>query len=78
MSPCENCITLPVCKSRLDGEDFFTLMSMVDVCPSFKAFMKSPQNGDLNKFIDDRIEILRESLLKNINFCTHVKFKDRV
>ena len=78
MDPCENCITLPVCKNRLDGKDFFTLMSMVDVCPKFKVFMKSPKNGDLNKFIDERIEILQNSLLKNINFYPYVDFKKRL
>lgn len=37
--PCENCITLSMCKGRVDQGDIFDLMALTDMCDSFRAFI---------------------------------------
>lgn len=38
-SPCINCITLSICKARLDKGDFFDLMGLTDLCNPFRLYM---------------------------------------
>lgn len=37
--PCENCITLSMCKGRVDQGDIFDLMGLSDMCSKFRAFI---------------------------------------
>ena len=37
--PCINCITLSMCKARVNNGDLFDLMGLTDMCPDFRAYM---------------------------------------
>jgi len=41
--PCENCIVLPMCRTKLEGGDMINLMCLSDTCPLLKTFIR-PQN----------------------------------
>lgn len=79
MSPCYNCITLPMCKSKVNNGDFFHLCILADTCPMLKKLLhkrdqpiitstQGETNETLNDHIDRCIDLLSDSLLKGVNF----------
>ena len=77
MSPCENCITLVMCRSRMDGGDLFDLCSLSDQCPKLKSLIfpggqplvtAKQTRGSINRHIDFCVSILKDDLLKGIKF----------
>lgn len=74
--PCEDCVTLPVCKGRMTNGDIFDFCSLGDMCPPFRQFLypegEARRSGSL-----PLIDIARNSLLKNIPFNIDVDW-DRV
>ena len=48
--PCVNCLTLAMCKARLDGGDLLNFLCLTDKCQPFQYFIypsKDPKNkGD--------------------------------
>lgn len=37
--PCENCITLSICKARVKDGDLFDLMGLTDICNPFRQYI---------------------------------------
>lgn len=84
--PCENCITLAMCKSKVANGDLFDLIHLSDKCVHLKYFIFPSKNPlitaeqksipDVNKHIDICLLILRESLLYNINFNDQFSFRE--
>jgi hypothetical protein len=69
--PCEDCLTLPVCKGRLTGGDIFDFLMLGDMCPPFREFLY-PGGHAREKDSLTLVNIARKSLLKNIPFSIDV------
>jgi len=67
--PCHNCITLAICKARLNGGDMMDLMHIADGCSLLKAYVH-PKNkegmciGDIS-LVDDVEKILTTNITYN-------------
>jgi hypothetical protein len=66
--PCEDCISLPMCKNRVDGGDLINFLCLSDLCPSFRNYIYYPPGKTKYANLDIAIEIAKNSLLKNIKF----------
>lgn len=43
-APCENCITLSMCKAKLNNGDFFDLMGLTTICSTLKSYLFPSKN----------------------------------
>ena len=79
--PCKNCLTLAMCKARIDKGDLVNLLCLTDMCQPFQYFIypaKDPQNKtQITKtdieHLDSCVELLRNSLLKGIKWDDEVR-----
>jgi hypothetical protein len=51
-APCENCIALPICRSKLEGGDMINLMCLSDECPLLKAFIRQRNYKEMPSSLD--------------------------
>lgn len=86
MPPCENCLTLAMCRSRVSGGDLWDLIGLTQKCQHMKYFIFPSKNPLItadqakitnpNEHLDKRILELKENLLKGIDFNDQFTFGD--